>query len=129
MQKKQVGDRAEKLALSWLESKGYQLIQSNYARRVGEIDLIVRHPDGTTIVFVEVRYRSSEQYGGALFSVNHIKQQRLIRTANSWLQRHASEHDHARIDVIALRPATSDKHHATLWQDHEIDWVKNAVEE
>ncbi len=102
MQKKQTGEQAEKLALSWLESKGYQLIQSNYARRVGEIDLIVQHPDNATIVFVEVRYRSSEQYGGALLSVNYAKQRRLVKTANSWLQRHASEHTHARIDVMAL---------------------------
>jgi len=129
MQKRETGDRAEKLALSWLESKGYQLIESNYARRVGEIDLIVRHPDNATIVFVEVRYRSSEQYGGALFSVNHAKQRRLVRTANSWLQRHASEHTHARIDVMALRPATYDTHRSALWQNHEIDWIKNAVEE
>lgn len=129
MQKRQTGERAEKLALSWLESKGYQLIQSNYARRVGEIDLIVRHPDNTTIVFVEVRYRSSEQFGGALFSVNYAKQRRLVRTANSWLQKHASEHTRARIDVMAMRPATCDTQSSTLWQNHEIEWIKNAVEE
>lgn len=129
MQKRQTGERAEKLALSWLESKGYQLIQSNYARRVGEIDLIVQHPDNTTIVFVEVRYRSSEQFGGALFSVNYAKQRRLVRTANSWLQRHASEHTRARIDVMAMRPATRDTQSSTLWQNHEIEWIKNAVEE
>lgn len=129
MQKKLLGNRAEILALSWLESKGYEPIQNNYTKRVGEIDLIVRHPDKNTIVFVEVRYRSSERYGGAIFSVNFAKQRRLIKTANSWLQRHATQDTPARIDVIAMRPASAKTEQSQLWNNHQIDWIKSAVEE
>lgn len=129
MQKQLLGDRAEKLALSWLESKGYHLIELNYTRRVGEIDIIVKHRDNATIVFVEVRYRSTERYGGASHSVTKAKRNRLIATANSWLQKHASQDTHARIDVIAMRPASDDTIDSKRWENHQIDWFQNAVEE
>ena len=82
--KRKQGNQAEALALTWLEYHGYALIESNFNRRVGEIDLIVRHPDNRTVVFVEVRYRSGQQFGSALESVNYHKQQRLKHTANAW---------------------------------------------
>ena len=129
LQKREQGNQAEALALTWLEYHGYGLIESNYNRRIGEIDLIVRHPDNRTVVFVEVRYRSRQQFGSALESVNHRKQQRLKRTANAWLQQRADSLTPARIDVIALSPASSDTSAETLWHSHELIWVISAIEE
>lgn len=129
LKKRDRGNQAEALALAWLEHNGYGLIESNYNRRIGEIDLIVRHPDNRTVVFVEVRYRSRQQCGSALESVNHRKQQRLKRTANAWLQQRADSLTPARIDVIALSPASSDTSADRLWHGCELIWVISAVEE
>ena len=129
MHKKKLGDRFELLAWSWLKNHGYSLIDKNYSRRVGEIDLIVRAPDNSTVVFVEVRFRSSERYGGAVESVDCRKQRKLVKTANSWLQRHANHKTPARIDVIALKPANPDTPTTAYWRGFEINWIKNAVED
>ena len=129
LQKRDQGNQAETLALSWLEHHEYRLIESNYNRRIGEIDLIVRHPDNRTVVFVEVRFRAQQQHGGALESVNHHKQQRLKRTANAWLQQRADSLTRARIDVIALSPASPKTPADLLWRGHELIWVISAIEE
>lgn len=129
MQTQESGQRAESIALSWLEHHGYELIERNFRRRVGEIDLVVRHPDGRCIVFVEVRYRSRRDFGGALESVDRRKQGKLIRTANAWLQQHADSMTPARIDVIALSDATCETPTSERWQSCQLQWMVNAVEE
>lgn len=129
MQTRDRGNKAESLALSWLQHQGYSLIEANYNRRIGEIDLIVLHPDKHTIVFVEVRYRTRQDFGGALASVDYRKQNKLRRTANAWLQQHATSMTPARIDVIALCPANHDTEARQLWQSHQLNWVINAIED
>ena len=128
MHTRKQGDRFELLAWSWLENHGYSLIDKNFARRIGEIDLIVRAPDNSTVVFVEVRFRSTERYGGAIESVDYSKQRKLARTANSWLQRYANQNTPARIDIIALRPALQNTPTTMYWRGFELNWIKNAVE-
>lgn len=128
MQKRQQGDDSERLARLWLESKGYHFIASNFTRRIGEIDLIMRSPDGQIIVFVEVRYRANQLFGGAIASVDAHKQNKLRRTANAWLQKNADSLTHARIDVIALCPQNNDTPADDQWHGHELIWVRNAVE-
>jgi putative endonuclease len=84
---KQMGDAAEDAALQYLQDRGLQLIQRNYrtpGRGGGEIDLILRAPDGTT-VFVEVRKRATSTHGGALASVGVAKQRRIIFAARHYL--------------------------------------------
>lgn len=125
----QRGQDAEAIALSWLEHHAYRLIETNYRRRVGEIDLIVRAPDEQTIVFVEVRYRHDERHGGALASVDGRKQRRLIRTANAWLQQHAHSQTPARIDVIALGQMKTANPPSHCWKGHHLQWIINAIEE
>ena len=129
MQRRERGSQAESLALTWLQHHGYRLIEANYHRRVGEIDLVVLDPDHRTIVFVEVRFRSQQQFGGALESVDYRKQRKLRRTANAWLQQHASSMTPARIDVIALCPAGEHTPEEQHWQGHQVNWVINAVED
>lgn len=100
------GDAAEARALAWLQARGLVLEQRNYrvARgpfaRGGEIDLVLREGDGT-LVFVEVRQRSSRGHGGAAASVSASKQQRLLRAARHYLQRYA-EPPPCRFDVVAI---------------------------
>lgn len=129
MQTREQGDLAESLAQSWLQHHGYRFIQRNFNRRVGEIDLIFEHPDEHSIVFVEVRYRANQRFGGGIASVNWTKQRKLLRAANAWLQRYASSRVSARIDVIGIQPAHTSTPTERLWLGHEMTWVINALEE
>ena len=133
MTNKVKGTIGEMLAREFLECHGYAFVDANYHRRVGEIDLIMRdcstHDGVSTIVFTEVRYRSTSDYGGALESIDWKKQRKMLRAAQAWLQRHANHNEHARIDVIALQPshcALSSEQH--LWKNHSLHWIQNAVE-
>ena len=104
------GFQAESLALQHLLKAGLRLVQRNYrvargpGARAGEIDLIMREPDGT-IVFVEVRARaapvSAGAFGGAAASVGSLKQRRIVYAAQHWLMRQAAMPP-CRFDVVAL---------------------------
>ena len=77
------GARAETLAADYLMRQGLSIVGRNFRTRFGEIDLIAR--DGPTIVFVEVRMRSSLRYGGAAESITAAKRTRLVAAANGYL--------------------------------------------
>jgi putative endonuclease len=103
---KQVGDAAEDAALQYLEKANLRLLERNYrtpGRGGGEIDLIMRAPDGTT-VFVEVRQRRSSSHGGAAASVSSTKQRRIIFAARHYLMR-LREPPPCRFDVVVLEHA------------------------
>jgi putative endonuclease len=78
------GLAAENAAAAFLQQQGLTLIAQNYSCRYGEIDLILR--DGKTLVFVEVRLRSNNHFTSAAYSIDHHKQQKLIRVAEYYLQ-------------------------------------------
>lgn len=109
----QRGQEAENWACAYLQAQGFQLLSRNYRLRGGELDLIGR--DGDYLVFVEVRYRSSEKFGGAMQSISLAKQQRIIRTAQHYLMRHPVDWP-CRFDVVAINQA------------QQITWIKNAFE-
>lgn len=100
------GDAAEDRALNWLLARGLVLVQRNYrlaggpSVSAGEVDLIMRDPDGT-LVFVEVRQRSRAEQGGAAASVTRSKQRRIIRAAQHYLMRLRSLPP-CRFDVLAM---------------------------
>ncbi len=100
---KQVGDAAEDAALRYLQQSGLRLLERNYrtpGRGGGEIDLIMRAPDGTT-VFVEVRQRKSAHHGGAAASISPLKQRRIVFAARHYLMR-LREPPPCRFDVVLL---------------------------
>ena len=102
---KKVGDAAENAALEYLLDHGLRLVVRNYrtpGRGGGEIDLIMRAPDGT-LVFVEVRKRASGTYGGAAGSVSFAKQRRIIFATRFYLMGLANLPP-CRFDVIAVEP-------------------------
>jgi putative endonuclease len=82
---RRAGTVAEDLALAFLQSQGLDLKARNFTCRLGEIDLIMN--DRSTIVFVEVRKRSSEAFGGAAESITARKRDKLIATARFYLAR------------------------------------------
>jgi putative endonuclease len=96
-----LGDAGERAAAEYLEAKGYRVLHRNYRFGRGEIDLIAR--TGGTIVFVEVKTRSTESYGEPEEAVTPSKLRRIRRIAAAWLaERRIGECD-CRFDVIAVK--------------------------
>src|SRR5690606_23628442 len=83
--RQQRGNASEQRACQWLREQGLELVTQNWRCRLGEIDLIMQH--GDTLVFVEVRYRAQDDFGGALASVDQRKQRRLVLAARHYLSR------------------------------------------
>lgn len=97
------GRIAEDKALAYLVSNGLTLHRRNYRTPYGEIDLVMVDPELRELVFVEVRYRNSDRFGGAAQSVDHHKQGKLIASAEHFRQHHAQYVDSpCRFDVVAL---------------------------
>ena len=101
---KRLGDAAETLALAYLIQAGLLRVEANYrtpGRGGGEVDLIMRAPDGT-LVFVEVRQRKSNLHGGAAASIGAVKRRRIIFAARYYLMRFASAPP-CRFDVVLVQ--------------------------
>ena len=106
------GARAEAQARAFLEARGLRIVAQNFRTRRGEIDLIAR--DGDTLVFVEVRQRRSEAFGGAAASITSAKRARVVAAAQAYLATLESE-PACRFDAILIDGATSPR----------IDWRRD----
>lgn len=101
LSRRAIGAAGEDAALAWLCQRRLQPMARNVAFAFGEIDLIVR--DGATVVFVEVRQRRNDHFGGAAASVDRRKCGRIARAASAWLANHpALAKAPCRFDVLAL---------------------------
>jgi putative endonuclease len=78
-----VGDAGEATAAAWYEANGYEILERNWRRRDGEVDLIARR--GRTVVFCEVKARSTDAFGSGAEAVVPAKQRRIRRLASRWL--------------------------------------------
>lgn len=115
------GEFTESLACQFLEKKGFKLLERNFHCRFGEIDLIMQHND--SIVFVEVRYRRSNNFGSGAESVTANKQTKLIKTASAYLQQHAKLSKYpARFDVVSITGSVETNNINNI----EFDWIENA---
>ncbi len=95
------GRQAESRARAFLEQRGLALLAQNWSCRRGELDLVML--EGDTVVFVEVRYRRHQGWGGALASIDARKQQKLIEAARHFLHAYPRWSRHpCRFDVIAI---------------------------
>lgn len=111
------GRHGEDVAVRFLKQQGLQVIAQNVRCPLGEIDIVGR--DGKTIVFVEVKSRSSSGYGLPQESVTRSKQRRLTRLAQWYIKSHRLELQPARFDVVAVS-----------WKggEPEVTWIPNAFE-
>jgi putative endonuclease len=105
----------EQLALAYLQRQGLQLVQQNYHCKAGEIDLVMR--DGESLVFVEVKYRVSNAFGGAAAAVTVSKQQKLLRACRWYLQQYQLTEQPCRLDVMAIEGQPP----------YQYQWIKNAI--
>ena len=110
------GAKAEALAASYLESQGLAIIARNVRSRFGEIDLVAR--DQETLVFVEVRFRNSQRFGGAAASITAAKLSRMNAAALHYLATLNRSPPPCRIDAILL---------STL-DTRGIEWLRNVAD-
>jgi putative endonuclease len=118
-QRQASGRRAEDLAAEFLRAQGCEVLERNYRRRLGELDLIAR--EAGVLVIAEVRTRAREGFGSAAASVDRRKQRRITRAAQQLLQQRS---DLARLpvrfDVLVVSDLTAPK--------PRIEWIRHAFE-
>ena len=99
--RKLLGQEGESAAEQYLRHKGYRIVARNLRSSVGELDLVVE--DGQVLVFVEVKARRSDAFGGAIHAVHQRKQEKLIQLAAQYLARHHIKDRLCRFDVVLLQ--------------------------
>mgnify|MGYP001394599308 FL=1 len=114
--------------LSFLIKEGLKKVTANYRCKLGEIDLIML--EGKTLVFVEVRFRKQDTFGGGAASVTLAKQRKLAQTASLYVQRYHVQ-SACRFDVVdvssheftrdANKSAFNNIHH-----NYQINWIRDA---
>lgn len=114
---KRRGEAAERVAERHLEAAGLEVLARNYRCRTGELDLVC--DERGTLVIVEVRQRSREDFGGPLASVGRLKQRRIALTTE-YFRMHSRQWSlrPVRFDVVALLGSPE--------RDHELIWIKDA---
>jgi putative endonuclease len=117
MQKKELGKKDEEVALRFLKKKGYRIIEKNYVCKLGEMDIIAKEKD--TLAFIEVKTRTTTEFGPPQLAVNSSKQRQLSKVALNYLKEKHLEEVKARFDVVAI----------LLEQEKEkIELIKDAFE-
>ena len=118
-QRQRAGKRAEDLAAEFLRAHGCEILERNYRRRLGELDLVAR--ERGVLVIAEVRTRASAQWGGAAASVDRRKQQRITRAAPQLLQQRAElARLPVRFDVLVVSDLES--------AQPKVEWIRHAFE-
>jgi putative endonuclease len=125
MQTKAIGTIAEEAAKDFLCRNQLNFIEKNYHCRQGEIDLIMK--EGKLLVFIEVRYRKSKQYGTGIDSITKEKQRRIITAARHYLHRHnLTETVSCRFDIIGVEPAQKNHKNNATNEPFYFRWLKHA---
>ena len=113
------GQDAELACCRYLQQQGLKLLDRNYHGRRGELDLVMRERD--TVVFIEVRYRKNNAFGGALESITCSKQEKLRLTAEQYLQQE-TDLTQGRFDVVAMTGKIQNNGSC----NYSFEWIKNA---
>ncbi len=95
-----LGKTGEDLACRELRRRGYEILTRRYRTRLGELDIVAR--DGPTIVFIEVKTRTSTRFGSPSEAVTALKQRRIWLMATDYLQRQGWDRRPCRFDVIEV---------------------------
>jgi putative endonuclease len=112
------GQDSELLAEQFLRAKGYRILERNLRTSIGELDLVVE--DAGVLVFVEVKGRATEAYGGARMAVDRRKRAKLVRLASEYLARRHLTDKACRFDVVLVQGPPS--------AEGRIEHLQNAFE-
>ncbi len=100
-QKQIIGKQGEALAKKYLKDKGYKIVDEHYCLKGGEIDLIAKQ--GEFLVFVEVKTRTSNEFGLPEEAVNYFKQKSLAKAIKYYLWKNKITNKNVRFDVIGIK--------------------------
>ncbi len=114
--RKQLGAEGEALAVSYLQNKGYHLLETNFRTKSGEVDCIFK--DGDKLVFVEVKTRSNTDFGSPLEAVDRRKWQQITRVAEEYLRGHGGFDQPIRFDVVGV----------IINDGHSVEHIKDCFE-
>lgn len=121
--KQRAGDAAEEAACEHLQKHGCRVIARNVRYREGELDVVAQ--EGATLVFVEVRHRSRDTFGGAAASIDRLKQRRLVRAARHYL----NQHFNGGVPGAPPRGVPPCRFDVITADDSGVsDWIRNAFE-
>lgn len=98
--RQRLGTRGESLAASWYEDRGYRVVARNWRAGRGELDLVLRR--GRTLVFAEVKTRSTWTFGSPALAVGLAKQEQLRSLALRFLEQHPQRASELRFDVVCV---------------------------
>jgi len=112
-----LGREGEAAARIFLERRGVRIVAENFTCPAGEIDLIGRERD--TLLFIEVKTRSSDAFGPAQLAVHLRKQRQIVRAAQWYLAERRTPDAACRFDVLAVNVHSED-------EPPQIEWVRNA---
>jgi putative endonuclease len=121
MDKKELGKKGEELALRFLKKNGYRIIGRNYVCKMGEMDIIAREKD--TLAFVEVKTRTSTDFGPPQLAVNSSKQRQLSKVALNFLKEKQLEDVKARFDVVAILLGSKGEEIELIKDAFELKWI------
>ena len=111
------GKKGEDIAVVYLKSAGYRIVERNYKCLFGEIDIVAK--DGDTVVFVEVKSRKSEEFGDPQVAVGLEKQKKISKISLKYLEEKHLYHCNARFDVVAIKMLPS---------GNKVELIQNAFE-
>jgi putative endonuclease len=97
-----LGQQGEQMTESYLTKKGYEVLERNYRKKTGEIDLIALSPKRDELIFIEVKTRKTSTYGTPEEAVDYRKLKKIEKTALLWLNENPTYNFPWRIDVLAL---------------------------
>jgi putative endonuclease len=115
--RKRTGKKGEDIAVAYLISRGYRIVERNYKCPLGEIDIVAR--EGDEIVFVEVKSRKSEEFGDPQLAVGLKKQKKVSRISLAYLKEKHLYPCNARFDVVAIK---------MLPDGSNVELIQNAFE-
>ena len=113
--RQELGKTGEDLAVRELTARGYAVLDRRYRTRHGEIDIVC--DDNGTIVFVEVRARTTADFGRAAESVTALKRRRVTSCAVEYLARHRLTHRSCRFDVVVIDDARGSAPQITVYSN------------
>src|SRR5271157_3252850 len=119
MKRKTTGTIGEKLAADFLTEQGYEIIETNYRCKEGEVDIIAK--DGDVLVFIEVRAKNSRTFGSPEESITARKKEHLKNVAARYQETHDCLLQQPRIDFVAVELDTGGN-------PRRIEVIKNAID-
>lgn len=112
MHNRAIGDIAEEQATKYLQRLGFKIVARNYQIRGGEIDIIAT--DKGELVFVEVKFRTSDEFGTAREAIGYHKLKSLIKSARFYVSEHYTTDIGYRLDLLAIDQQGDDWHYELI---------------